>query len=87
MDLSSEKFIEFHLVRIEDESGVSGTGLVARGIVFPSGKAVMEWCSFHSSLCIYNNLDDIEKIHGHNGKTKLVMGSPLDKKPRRTKKR
>jgi len=73
-----DKFQEFHLVRIEDETGVSGTGVVARGVVFPSGRVVMEWQTFHSSICHYNNLNDIEAIHGHHGKTKVVMGCPPD---------
>lgn len=72
-----EVFKEFYLNRIEDESGVSGTGVVARGVIFPSGKAVLEWQTFHTSLCIYNNISDVESIHGHNGKTKVVMGSPI----------
>lgn len=72
-----DKFQEFHLVRIEDESGVSGTGVVARGCVFPSGRVVMEWQTFHSSICHYNNLTDVDSIHGHQGKTRIVMGAPV----------
>lgn len=71
-----DKFKEFYLQRNEDESGISGTGIVARGIVMPSGKAVLEWQTFHTSLCIYQNITDVEAIHGHNGKTLLIMGSP-----------
>lgn len=71
-----DKFKEFYLRRIEDESGVSGTGVVARGMVFPSGAVVMEWQTFHSSICLYKNISDVESIHGHNGKTLVVMGSP-----------
>ena len=33
----------FHLLRDEDPSGVSGVGRVAVGVVFPSGKVVLEW--------------------------------------------
>jgi len=81
-----DKFHEFHLVRIEDETGVSGTGVVARGMVFPSGRVVMEWQTFHSSICHYNNLNDIEAIHGHHGKTKVIMGPPEPPKVPRKKK-
>ncbi len=78
-----DTFKEFYLQRIEDESGISGTGIVARGVVLPSGKAVLEWQTFHTSLCIYNNVQDVEAIHGHNGKTLLVMGSPYpEEKPK-----
>lgn len=75
-----EQFKEFYLQRNEDESGVSGTGIVARGQQFPSGKCVMEWATFHTSLCIYNNISDVESIHGHGGKTLVIMGTPSDKK-------
>jgi len=74
-----DKFEEFYLLRIEDETGISGTGVVARGVVFPSGKAVMEWCTFHSSVGLYNNIQDVDKIHGHQGKTRVIMGSPSTK--------
>ena len=33
----------FQLLRDEDKSGVSGVGLVAVGVVFPSGKVGLEW--------------------------------------------
>jgi hypothetical protein len=68
-----EPMQEFYLEREEDISGTSGTGIVARGIVLPSGKCVLEWTSFHTSIAIYSNLHDIEAIHGHGGKTKVVL--------------
>ena len=80
-----DKFQEFHLLRLEDESGVSGTGVVARGVVFPSGRVVMEWQTFHSSINFYNNLNDIDSIHGHHGKTKVVIGPPEPPKTRKKK--
>jgi hypothetical protein len=84
----SDKFKEFFLKRVEDESGISGTGVVARGVIFPSGCVVMEWQTFHSSVCFYKNISDVEAIHGHHGKTLIIMGTPPDtsKKPRRKKK-
>lgn len=71
-----DQFQEFYFQRDEDESGVSGTGIVCRGVKFPSGKCVVEWLTFHSSMTIYQNIDDVEKIHGHGGKTRIVMGTP-----------
>lgn len=76
-----DTFKEFYLQRIEDDSGVSGTGIVARGVIFPSGKAVLEWQTFHTSLAIYQNIQDVEAIHGHHGKTLVVMGSPNKPEP------
>lgn len=82
---------EFYLQRIEDETGISGTGVVARGVVFPSGVAVLEWQTFHSSIAHYKNIGDVEAIHGHNGKTLVVMGPPpmpqVEQKPKRSRKK
>jgi hypothetical protein len=66
----------FRLVRIEDVSGVSGTGLVAEGVEFNSGKVVLGWCSEIISLTIYDTLADMEAIHGHEGRTRIVWVDP-----------
>jgi hypothetical protein len=78
-----EKIKHFFLLREQDASGVSGTGIVARGVVLPSGKAVLEWSTFHTSIALYNNIDDVEAIHGHGGMTKIVMGDPVVKKSKK----
>lgn len=84
----NEEIKHFYLERIEDVSGTSGIGIVARGVILPSGQCVLEWLTFHSSVCIYKNIDDVEKIHGHNGATKVVMGDPVNvqQKRKRSKK-
>lgn len=82
-----DTFKEFYLKRIEDESGVSGTGIVARGMIFPSGKVVMEWQTFHTSICIYQNISDVEAIHSHGGKTLIIQGCPNQPKPKKPKKK
>lgn len=64
---------KFHLQRIEDESGVSGTGRVAEGVVFSNGWVAMTWLTRHTSGAFYTSLHEVEKIHGHSGKTKVVM--------------
>lgn len=72
---------EFYLERNEDVSGKSGTGVVARGVVLPSGQCVLEWMTFTSSLGIYHNIQQVDEIHGHGGKTRVIMGKPpSDKK-------
>jgi hypothetical protein len=63
----------FQLLRDEDISGVSGVGRVAIGVVFPSGKAVLEWLGPDSTFEIFDKLDHVEKIHGHGGKTRIVF--------------
>ena len=64
---------QFHLVRIEDESGVSGTGSVAEGIVFSNGWCVLRWLSEHPGLEFFQRMEDVEAVHGHGGKTKVVL--------------
>jgi hypothetical protein len=63
----------FQLLRDEDPSGVSGVGRVAVGVVFPSGKVVLEWLGAHNTLGIYDDLRRVEHIHGHGGKTRIVF--------------
>ena len=63
----------FCLLRIEDESGVSGTGRVAEGIEFSNGWCALTWLSSHPSVNIYPSLSEIEFIHGHHGKTRIVF--------------
>jgi hypothetical protein len=55
----------FVLDRSEDPSGVSGTGEVAQGVVFPDGTAVMKWGRDRCSLGVYRDIEDVEYIHGH----------------------
>lgn len=76
---------EFYLKREEDISGFSGLGIVAKGCVFTTvGRkekfcvstrhgniAVMQWCTKYGSINWYEDIADIIKIHGHEGRTKL----------------
>jgi hypothetical protein len=64
---------QFHLVRIEDVSGVSGTGHVAEGVVFSNGWCVLRWMSRHPGLEFFQNIEDVEAVHCHGGKTKIVF--------------
>ena len=59
----------FVLHRIEDETGVSGTGDVAEGVLFTDGTAAMRWTAQPCSTVIYNSVSDLVAIHGHGGKT------------------
>jgi hypothetical protein len=65
----------FVLERNEDETGISGTGIVAEGIQFTNGKCAMSWLTDVTSVAIYGSLEDLEKIHGHGGKTKVVFST------------
>ena len=63
----------FYLHRSEDESGISGTGRIAQGCVFDNGKVALTWLSEHPSVTIYDNIGEVRAIHGHQGKTDLIM--------------
>jgi hypothetical protein len=62
----------FHIHRDEDESGVSGTGVVAEGAIYSNTKIVLSWLTVHKSMCIYDSLAEMMAIHGHGNKTRLV---------------
>lgn len=70
------KMQPFYLQRVEDETGVSGTGVVAVGAVYPSGLCILEWLTFTSSLNQYRSLDHVKEVHGHGDKTMIIMGDP-----------
>lgn len=63
----------FFLQRHHDVHGVSGTGKVAVAVEFPSKKCVMEWLSKYTTETIYENIQQIEEIHGHEGRTILAF--------------
>lgn len=78
----------FYLMRYEDVNGKSGTGIVGMGVVLPSGRAVLEWTTFTKSLNIYDTLDQLKEIHGHEGCTEIIMGIPCDQiKTKKTRKK
>jgi hypothetical protein len=75
-EMSVIRLKHFYLKRTEDETGVSGEGIVGVGAVFPSGICIVEWLTFTSSLNHYRSLDHVKEVHGHGGKTEVVMGDP-----------
>lgn len=76
----AEKFVRlprpFLLVRDIDETGISGTGVVARGCQFADGVCVLTWLTQHTSTAIYASIAEVRAIHGHDGKTRIEW--PLD---------
>lgn len=87
----SLKIKNFYLMRHSDVNGLSGTGVVAVGSIYPNGKAHMQWVSFKSSFEMHDSIESLIDIHGHNGATELVYGYPpcaddkQAKKPRKKK--
>lgn len=68
----------FLLQRDHDTSGISGTGVVAEGVVFSTGKATLAWRTAVTSVAVYDSMADLEAIHGHGGSTRVCY---LDEMP------
>lgn len=66
----------FYLARHEDVSGVSGTGIVAEGVEFSDGKCAIRWIvGDHRSVVVWDSVGDVQAIHGHDGKTRIMYES------------
>ena len=66
----------FHLVRERDPSEVSGIGIVAEGIQFYSGQCVLCWITKLTSVAIYEDIETLIEIHGHDGATTVRWYDP-----------
>ncbi|WP_234374034.1 hypothetical protein [Streptomyces scabiei] len=62
----------FHLQRDTDVSGVSGTGRVANGVLWPDGAVSLRWIGARPSVVFWDRLEDAEAVHGHGGATRIV---------------
>ena len=63
----------FELHRMEDATGISGLGIIAEGVEFGDGTCALRWKTDARSTAVYDDLKTLEKIHGHQGKTKVVF--------------
>lgn len=64
----------YYLCRKEDVSHTSGTGHVAEVAEFDDGAVVVRWLASKNatgvaSTTLFNSLDDLLKVHGHEGRT------------------
>lgn len=60
-------------------TGNSGIGKVAEGAVFANGVVVVAWLpkdDLPGATNIYHSIEEVEKLHGHQGKTVVVYVSP-----------
>ena len=62
----------FYLNRFRDCSGISGTGRVLEGVLFPSGKVVVEWKGDHHSIGVYESIEEFFFVHSHGDSAELV---------------
>lgn len=67
----------FHLQRDTDITGVSGTGRVADGVLWPDGTASVRWLGSRPSIVFWDRgFADAEYVHGHQGATRIVFDDP-----------
>lgn len=69
--MAPRKIRRFVLNRIEDASGISGTGVVAEGVEFSTGHCALTWLTFSACMSFYDNIKSVETVHGHGGKTQI----------------
>jgi hypothetical protein len=65
----STKILTFDVLRKEDATGTSGTGVVAIGAMFPDGTVVVQWQTHVRSVVTYGSMADALFIHGHGDST------------------
>lgn len=61
------------LRRHVDKSGVSGTGDVAELAEFSDGAVAVRWHGDHPSTAAWNDIRDVEIVHGHQGATEILF--------------
>jgi hypothetical protein len=61
------------LLRHEDVTGSSGTGIVAEGVIFDNGMCSMCWLSEISTVTVFPKITAVKKLHGHAGKTEVIL--------------
>lgn len=62
----------FLLERHEDPTGTSGVGIVAEGVLFSDGSVALRWHSGTPSTILYESIDDLLEVHGHQGRTSIT---------------
>lgn len=72
----------FLLQRDRDISGVSGTGTVADGVLWPDGTASVRWRGEHPSVVFWDRGEEsIAHVHGHGGATRVVWADETTDAP------
>lgn len=70
--LPSPRRREGVLMRYDDISEVSGTGIVAEVTEFSSGWVAVGWLGNNPSVAVWPNVDSVLAVHGHNGATVIL---------------
>lgn len=64
----------FVLFRSEDETGVSGVGVVAEGVEFADGTVALRWRGRWPTSVVFHErgIEAVNAVHGHGGKTRVI---------------
>ncbi len=57
----------FRINRITDISGTSGTGIIAEGCLFSSGKVAISWLGKYHSMVWWDSIEEAQFINCHGG--------------------
>lgn len=66
----------FNLIRRNDPTEISGTGVVVEGVEFSDGFAAIHWLSEYGSWTLWRSTAEMMTVHGHDGATELVWLDP-----------
>lgn len=66
----------FFLRRDEDDSGVSGTGIVAEGVELSNGKVILTFRSHLGSVQVLDSMKVLKHTSVHKGSSKIVWIDP-----------
>lgn len=75
--LEAAQPIRFILRRKEDVHDFSGPGVVVWGVEWPDGTATYRWNSAIATTVIAASVQDVMRIHGHDGATVLEWVDPV----------
>lgn len=62
----------FHLLRHRDVSGISGTGVIADGVLWPDKTVSIRWRGERPSIVHWDHISHAAAVHGHGGATEFV---------------
>ena len=66
----------FELHRHVDETGVSGTGVIAEGVEFTRGRVALTWLTATPGTTFFESVEDMLAVHGHGGNTTVEWLDP-----------
>jgi len=77
----SKPAVRFFLERVEDETGVSGTGRVLEAVIWQDGSVTAKWRPPMSTETSYKDFETFLRVHvtSHPSKSKVVFIDEIEK--------